>query len=155
MRTGDVIEAAMPELMFVGRIDKGIGAREMRDGDLYDRVAASNPVDFFHRGDHVFAMLDHVVGGNFSEGVIGEGPRTAVQIMNDIGVNADIAIDVDGIRKVLVTATQVENAFRHRSGTDSTLLLLSANAFVNAVAPHSVARCFHRWPDIDELPPAT
>jgi hypothetical protein len=149
--TGDVIEAAMPELMFVGRIDKGIGGREMRDRDLYDRVPASNTVDFFHRGDHVFAMLDHVVGSNFSEGVIGERPRAAVQIMDDIGMNADIAIDIDGIRKVLVTATQVENGFPHRSGTDSTLVLLSANELVSAVAQYSVATCSHKLSDIDEL----
>ena len=120
MLTGDVIEAAMPELVFVSWIYEGIGAREMRNGDLYNRVAASNPVDFLHNGDHVFAMLDHVIGGNFSEGVISEGPRAAVQVMDDIRMNADIAIDIDGIRKVPIAATQVKNGFRHRSGTDST-----------------------------------
>ncbi len=103
----------MPELVFVSWIYEGIGAREMRNGDLYNRVAASNPVDFLHNGDHVFAMLDHVIGGNFSEGVISEGPRAAVQVMDDIRMNADIAIDIDGIRKVLIAAAQVEKGFRH------------------------------------------
>src|SRR5260370_35139695 len=102
MLTGDVIEAAVPELMFVSWIYEGICAREMRNRDLYDRVVASNPVDFFHRGDHVFAMLDHVVSGNFSERAIGEGPRTAVQVMDDVGMNAEIAIDIEGIGQALI-----------------------------------------------------
>lgn len=92
MLAGDIVEAAMPELMFVSRIDIGVGAREVRDRDFHDCAVARDSMNLLHGGDHIVAMLDRIVGSHFLKQVVVERPWSRVQIMDDIGMNAGIEI---------------------------------------------------------------
>ncbi len=56
---------------------------------------AADTMDFFHYGDRVVKVFDHMGCDHRSEPIVGKRPRTLIEIMHDIRAYAGAHVDVD------------------------------------------------------------
>ncbi len=93
----------------MGGIAKGTEVGVMRGDD--DRAAAGreHAVDLFDRADDVQDVFNDVNRAHFTEGVVGERPREAIDVCDQVSARVDIAIDANRAGIFVDTASDVED----------------------------------------------
>src|SRR5262245_21777330 len=105
------IEASPAKPVTVRHVGEGVGAREMWDRRMQPRPGATDAMDLLECLRHVIDVLEDVVGVYLIERSRFEGPRPAVEVVDDIG--ADIAADVE-IHSVVESFLAASDIEAHR-----------------------------------------
>jgi hypothetical protein len=71
-------------------------------------VGGQKPVDFFHHANDVADMLNHMNDANFPERVVAKRVRKTVEIGDNIGAGASVAVKADRAWKFIDAAADVE-----------------------------------------------
>ena len=71
-------------------------------------TVSTNPVNLFHHGNHVVAVLKHIVREYFRKFPIRKWPRSPVEVMNHVRVDRRQAIEVDRVRQQFPTASEIQ-----------------------------------------------
>ncbi len=93
----------------VGGVAKRAEICVMRRNDDGAATRGEQPVEFFHGAYHVGDVLDDMRYAQLAKRVIAERIREMVEVSQDVGVSAGIAIDTDGARVFIAAAADVQN----------------------------------------------
>ena len=71
-------------------------------------AVTADAMNLFQGAHHVLQVFEHVVGVDFLECVVGEGPRHAVQVVDDIGAHQLAHVEVHRARERADAASDVQ-----------------------------------------------
>jgi hypothetical protein len=82
----------------------------MRRGDENRAAGFCDAMKFFHGGDDVGDVFDHVLAADVVEGVVFERERAFIEMRDDVGGGVHVHIEADRAGIFFGTAAYVENA---------------------------------------------
>ena len=89
-------------------VGEGVGAREVGNRHVHSGAVTADAMNLFQGAHHVLQVFEHVVGVNFLERVVGEGPGHAIQVVDDIGAHPVARVEVHRARERPVAASDVQ-----------------------------------------------
>ena len=66
-------------------------------------------MNFFERLHYIVKVLNYIVGGDFNEVTLREGPWATIEIVDNVGARRRSEVQIDGAREVLETGTKIES----------------------------------------------
>ncbi len=110
---------------FVGWILPGDGVGVVRGDECYPSMGTTDSMDLLHDGQYRVHMLDDMGGENFIKGVVLDGIRNLVQIMDQVHLRQLDAIHAHSARTLVPATTDIEDAFFHMRADFNTLFPFS------------------------------
>ena len=98
--------------MLVRRVCVGGNVGVVRCVEAYERAGAGDAIEFRDDREHVVHVLDHLIGDDQIERVIGERIGHAVEIMDHVRLCARVAVETRRAGRLMFAAADVENLQR-------------------------------------------
>ncbi len=98
------------KMMFVGRVGKRAGIREMWCDAFYLAPVASRPVEFFHKTKRIIDMLDDMADENAVKRIRTDRERAPRHIRKRIGMGRRVNVKPDGPRLFGLATSNIQFA---------------------------------------------